>query len=64
MPPPERAKLSMRAAMTILGWIVSVLLAYGAVNARVAVLESRVSDTHDRMERIENKVDRILERLK
>lgn len=49
---------------TVVGWLVAALLAYGAVNARVAVLESRVQDGSSRMERIEQKLDRIWERVK
>lgn len=60
----ERFKPSQGTILTVVGWIVTALLAYGAVNARVAVLESRVDDASVRMQRMEDKIDRIWERVK
>lgn len=39
----QRIKVSTQVALTIVGWVVAVLLAYGAMNARVAVIEDRVN---------------------
>jgi hypothetical protein len=46
-------------------------MVYAAMSARIAVIETRqgesdrrISATDGRMERIENKLDRVLERLK
>lgn len=58
-----RLRLSWTAAAQLIGWLVATLLAYGAINSRVAVLESRQHALDSRIERIENKIDRILERL-
>jgi hypothetical protein len=60
----ERFKVSQSTALTVIGWIVTALLAYGAVNARVAVLETKVQNSDQRMQRVEDKIDRIWERVK
>lgn len=59
----QRAKVTWGMAAQIAAWLIGVLLAYGTISARVAVLESRVNGTDARMERIENKLDRVLDRL-
>ena len=41
-------------------WITAGLLTYGAVNARVAVLESKYDQQDRRLIRIEDKLDRVL----
>jgi hypothetical protein len=43
--------------------LISVLLAYAAVTNRVSVVETKQDESKYRMERIENKLDRVLERL-
>lgn len=60
---PERFKISRETAFQIVGWIAAALLAYGAVNARVAVLESRVQSTDQRLERMENTIERMDDRV-
>ncbi len=50
--------------VTVVGWIITIMLAYGVVNARVAVLESRQGDSERRLQRMEEKLDRIWERIK
>lgn len=60
----ERIKVPAQIALQVVGWVVAASLAYGAVNARVAVLESRVQESDRRLERIESKIDRIFERVK
>lgn len=54
--------------LALLGWLVAGLRTYGADTAglsnRVTVIETKQIETDKRMERIDNKLDRILERLK
>lgn len=59
-----RLRVSWSVAIQIVAWLVAVLLAYGAVDARVAVLESKQGLLERQIERIENKLDRVLERLR
>ena len=62
----ERAKLSMVTVASLLTFIVGLLVTYFAsvntVNARVSVLESQQRTNDNTMQRIEQKVDRLLER--
>lgn len=46
----------------VLTLVISVLLAYAAVNARVSVLESQQNANDWRLQRIETKVDELLRR--
>jgi hypothetical protein len=66
-----RVRLSTPFVVQIIAWIVGALMVYAAMSARIAVIETRqgesdrrISATDGRMERIENKLDRVLERLK
>lgn len=45
-------------------WLAMALLTYGAINARISVVETKQGESERRMERIENKLDRVLDRLK
>lgn len=54
-------KLKTSVAMQIVAWIVGALITYSAISARVAVVESKQSASDQRIERIENKLDRVLE---
>lgn len=56
-----RWKVDPMVALHLIGWLVFSLLTYGAVDSRVAVVESRQSDSERRLERIENKVDKLLD---
>lgn len=56
-----RIKVDPTVAIQIIAWIVAALVTYGAINARVAVVESKQTALEQRMERIENKIDRLLE---
>ena len=56
-----RMKLDPTVALQILAWIIAAVFTYGAISSRVAVVESRQGDSERRMERIESKVDRLLE---
>ena len=71
----SKVKLStpflVQVVALIITWVVGGLLTYSAMSSRIAVVESRQSesdrrqgDTDRRMERMESKLDRILERLK
>lgn len=46
--------------MWVVNFIVTALLTYGAVNARVAVVESKQLDNERRLQRIEDKIDRLV----
>ena len=62
----ERAKLSLVTAASLITFIVGLLITYFAsvntVNARVSVLESQQQQNDKSLQRIEQKVDRLLER--
>lgn len=62
----DRVRFSWTVVAWLLGVIVTALLTYGAttntVNARVSVLESKQEAGEKRLERIEQKLDRLLER--
>lgn len=66
-----KVKLSTPFVVQIVAWIVAILLTYGAMSSRMAVVESRQDEADRRqgevnrhMERIEDKLDDILKRLK
>lgn len=54
--------ISTSLAMSIVVWIVGALLTYTVVHSRVAVIETRQTDADRRLERIENKLDAVLNR--
>lgn len=56
----ESFTLRQSVAIQIILWIVAAVLTYGAVNARVAVLETRQLDLERRLGRIEDKLDTVL----
>lgn len=58
---PERLRISPQTAWNLLTLVIAVLLAWGTANARVSVLESQQRGIDQRMERIENKIDRLYE---
>jgi len=48
--------------MQIIGWVVGVLLAYGAVNARVSVLESTQKTMSEDIHELKTDVKTLLQR--
>lgn len=54
--------ISTSLAMSIVVWIVGAVLTYSVVTSRVAVIESRQTESDRRLERIENKLDAVLSR--
>lgn len=62
----ERAKISIRAAAALVTFIIGLLVTYFAsvntANARVSVLETQQKANDATIQRIEMKVDRLLER--
>lgn len=67
-PPKENGRLKIAfgtvvtLGVTVIGWVVSLMLAWNMVNSRVAVMESKQHETDRRLERIELKVDELLKR--
>ena len=57
-----RWTLEPRLVVTIVIWIVTLAAAWGAVNTRIAVMESRQQENERRLQRIEDKVDVLLGR--
>lgn len=69
-PEPDRFRIAPALMIQAIAWLVAVLLAYGAISARLAVVETRQveadrrqSESERRMERIENKLDMLLSRV-
>jgi len=54
--------LSVNLAVQIAFWLVAAMLTYTAVVARVAVVEQQVTGIERRLDRIEGKVDALLDR--
>jgi len=63
-------KTSMSLALVLLlvgmvgGWAISGITSFGAVQARVAVIETKQAATDAQLQRIEAKLDRALELTK
>ena len=67
MPDPNtngRLKLDPAVAFQIVAWIVAALLTYGAISARIAMVEVRQTDIGQRLDRIEQKIDAALTHLR
>lgn len=59
-----RIKMSPSTLAQLVVWLVSILLAYGALNARISVLETK-NDTQARdLIEIKNDVKALLQRVK
>jgi len=52
----------LAAVLMALTWFALALLAYGSVSSDIAVLQSKDLNFSQRLERIEAKIDRLLER--
>lgn len=59
----DKSRVSLTFALQILVWVVSAVMTYGAITNRIVAVETKQEETGRRMERIENKLDRVLERL-
>lgn len=57
-----RIKLDPLVAFQIIAWVVGALLTYGAVNARVSVVESQMQQMHDDMKDLKFDVKELLRR--
>lgn len=60
VPEPTKIRLSGTLVIQIVTWTVAALLTYGAVNARVAVLESRVDGLKNDVQEIKGDVKTLL----
>ena len=54
-----RFKITAKEVITV---IVTALLTFAAINARVSVVESRQDGTEQRLQRIESKLDMLIQR--
>ena len=59
--PNGRIKIDPAIGLQIVAWIVGVMLVYGAVNARVSVLETKYDALKESLTLINLKLDRIME---
>ena len=57
-----RVRLSLTIVAQVVAWIVAVVLAYGAVNARVSVLEDRYHRLEQDIREIKGDVKVLLQR--
>lgn len=57
-----RIKISTSLVLQVGAWIIGVMVAYAAVTARLAVVESKQTETERRLLSIENKIDVLLTR--
>lgn len=60
----ERTPLSIGLLLVVAGFIVTALVAFANLSTRVSVLEKSATQTDQRLQRIEDKVDRLLERAR
>ena len=58
-----RIKLSWGQIVIFVGWLVSVLLAYGAVESRVLVLDSREQQHYEEIQRALQRIERGINQL-
>ena len=58
----DKFKLSTQTVLTVVAWIVSVLLAYGALNTRVSLVEERVDRLTADVSEIKTDVKTLLRR--
>lgn len=57
-----RTSMSVNMVVQVAFWIIAAMLTYAAVVARVAVVENQVTSIDHRLDRIEAKVDALLDR--
>lgn len=62
--PNGRIKLDPTVAIQIVAWIVAALLTYGAINARVAVVEDKMQRFQDDVREIKSDVKELLRQAK
>lgn len=57
-----RFRVSVTIAVQVVAWVAAVVLAYGAVNARVSVLEDRYQRIEQDIREIKGDVKALLQR--
>ena len=60
----ENTPISLAILFVVAGFIVTAILSFANVSSRVSVLENSQKSADDRLQRIEDKVDRLLERAR
>jgi hypothetical protein len=58
----SKLQISSSVALQLVGWLVGVLLAYGAMNVRVSVVEQRVNDVRADIQEVKQDVKTLLRR--
>lgn len=56
-----RVRFAPAVVIQLVVYVVSIVLAYGALDRRITALEAQRQSDAQRLERMENKIDRLLE---
>jgi len=55
-----RIRVDPTLLLQVVAWLIVAVATYGAISSRVAVVETKQSETDRRLERIEQKLDDLL----
>ena len=58
-----RLRISPELALQIIVYVIGLAVAYGAMSSRVAVVETKQESAGQRMERMENKLDQLIQMI-
>lgn len=61
---PEAFRVRWSIVAQVIGWAVGLFVVYNAMTSRLTALETNRANDTQRMERIESKLDRLLEQRK
>jgi hypothetical protein len=56
-------RITINWLFQIVAWVAAAVVAYGMARSDIAVLQAQQSDDRRRMERIELKIDQLLDRM-
>lgn len=59
--PNSANKIRLDLVMQIVAWVVGVMVVYGALNARVSVLETKYDGVKEQLSLINLKLDRLMD---